>query len=56
MYEARFETEDGRSFRFGYPYGSVFSIDPLSELDVALSTSQGFQQVGVTVESADVGG
>ena len=56
MYEARFETEDGRSFRFGYPYGSVFSIDPLSELDVVLSTSQGFQQVGVTVESADVGG
>ena len=56
MYEAKFETEDGRSFRFGYPYGSVFSIDPLSELDVVLSTSQGFQQVGVTVERAGVGG
>lgn len=57
MYEARFlNTSTGRSFRFGFPYGTVFDIDPLDGVGVDISTSQGFQQVGVTVEGKSVGG
>ena len=56
MYSARFETYDGRAFNFGYSHGVVFDISPLTELDVEVATSQGFQQVGATVEGTSVGG
>ena len=56
MYNARIETEDGKSFGFGTQYGSVFDISPLSGADVNIATSQGFQQIGVTVENQSVGG
>lgn len=55
-YNARFERDDGKSFYFGYEYGAVFDISPLSELDVTVSTSQGFQQVGTTIENRSIGG
>lgn len=56
MYDARIVTDDGKSFGFGYKYGSVFDISPLSGTDVNIATSQGFQQIGVTVENQSVGG
>lgn len=57
MYNARFlNTETGRSFQFGYQYGTIFDIDPLDGVEVDISTSQGFQQTGVTVENRSVGG
>lgn len=57
MYEARFlNTLTGRSFRFGYPYGTVFDISPLGGVTIDISTSQGFQQIGETVENRSVGG
>ena len=56
MYSARIETDSGQIFNFGYDYGTVFDIDPLTGVDVDISTSQGFQQVGETVESQSVGG
>lgn len=56
MYNCRFVAEDGRNFRFGYEYGTIFDLSPLSEINVDVSTSQGFQQVGTTVEAETVGG
>lgn len=56
MYTARIETDAGKSFDFSYQNGVVFDITPLSGVDVTVSTSQGFQQVGTTVESVSVGG
>jgi hypothetical protein len=56
MYEATFENENGTSFTFGFSSGSVFDIDPLSGLDVSVSSSQGFAQVGETVTGMSVKG
>lgn len=56
MYNARFETYDGKSFNLGFRHGIVFDISPLTELNVDVATSQGFQQVGDTVEGVSVGG
>lgn len=56
MYEAHFVSDGGAVFRFGYHYGTIFDIDPLSGLDVEMGISQGFAQVGVSVESQSVGG
>lgn len=56
MYRARIETDKGRTFVFGPENCNVFDIDPLSGVDVNLSTSQGFQQIGETVENQSVKG
>lgn len=56
MYNARFLSDNGRKFRFGYEYGNIFDIDPLSGIPADISTSQGFQQAGETVENASTGG
>lgn len=56
MYNASFVTSDNKTFKFGYEEGTIFDIDPLSEIDVDVSTSQGFQQTGVTVEAETVSG
>lgn len=56
MYNARITTDNGMSFGFGPAYGSVFDISPLSGSDVNIATSQGFQQIGVTIENQSVGG
>jgi hypothetical protein len=55
MYTARFVRDDGETLYFGYDYGSIVNIDPLSDVDVDVELSQGFQQVGKTFESATVG-
>ena len=56
MYKARIVTNSNKSIGFGPEYGSVFDISPLSGSDVKINTSQGFQQIGVTVESQSVEG
>lgn len=56
MYKARIETDRGQIFRFGPDNCIVFDIDPLSGVDVDIATSQGFQQIGETVENQSVRG
>ena len=56
MYKARIETEAGKIVRLDYDSGVIFDIDPLSGVDVDLATSQGFQQIGETVEHQSVAG
>ena len=63
MYSARISTDNGDVFYFGYidlgwrqKFDSVFDIDPLTGIDVDLATSQGYQQIGETVEGQSVGG
>ena len=48
--------DSGATFYFGYEQGTIFDIDPLSEVDVEISTSQGFRQTGTTVEAEAVEG
>ena len=54
MYTAKFENSNGKIFYFGYKYGNIFDIDGLTGLDVSVSMSQGFNQVGETVENLSV--
>ncbi len=56
VYNARFERDDGAVFNFGREYGTLVDISPLSDMDVSIATSQGYQQVGVTVETRSIGG
>lgn len=56
MYNVRYESDLGESFDFGYDYGVIFDLDPLGGLDVNVSTSQGYAQIGNTVESQSVAG
>lgn len=56
MYNAQFVTEDGQKFNFGYDFGTLIDIDPLSEITVSVDTSQGYQQTGMTVENRSIGG
>lgn len=56
MYEAKFVSESGEQFLFSLSAGVAFDIDPLSGVDVSVSSSQGFNQVGETVTGMSVGG
>lgn len=56
MFDAVFTTSDGLSFAFGYAAGVLWSCAPLGDLPVDLETSQGYQQVGATVESRSISG
>lgn len=56
MYNAQFVAENGQKFNFGYEYGTLIDIDPLSEISVSVDTSQGYQQIGTTVENRSIGG
>ena len=56
MYNCTFVADSGYSFYFGYENGVLFDVDPLSELDVNISTSQGFLQVGDMVVAETVNG
>lgn len=51
VFDAVFTTGAGQSFAFGYAAGVLWSCDPLGDLPVELETSQGYQQVGATVDS-----
>lgn len=56
MYKARIETDSGKTVNFSFENGILFDIAPLSGVDVSLSTSQGFRQIGESVEGQGVGG
>lgn len=56
MYSSKFVTTKGRKFDFGLSSGTIFDIVPLSELDVDIETSQGYDQIGETVDSEAVEG
>ena len=54
MYSARFESDNGLVFVFGKNGGNVFDMDLGSGVSVDIGTSQGFSQVGETVETLAV--
>lgn len=54
MYNARFESDNGLVFVFGKNGGNVFDMDLGSGVSVDIGTSQGFSQVGETVETLAV--
>ena len=56
MFDAIFKASNGLTFSFGYKAGVLWSITPLGDLPVDLETSQGYQQVGATVESRSISG
>lgn len=56
MYNAKIVTDAGKTVWLGYSHGILFDISPLSGADVDIATSQGFQQIGETVEGQSVGG
>ena len=56
MYSARFEADNGLVFVFGKDGGNVFDMDLGSGVSVNIGTSQGFSQIGETVETLAVNG
>ena len=56
MYSARFEADNGLTFIFGKDGGNVFDMDLGSGVSVDIGTSQGFSQIGETVETLAVNG
>lgn len=55
MYSVVFEGDNGAKFLFGPDGNNVFDMDLGNGLSVSVGTSQGFSQVGETVESMSVG-
>ncbi|MCD8207078.1 MAG: phage tail family protein, partial [Bacteroidales bacterium] len=56
MYRLKFVKSTGDIFYFDVAHRILMDATPLSELDVNISTSQGFSQVGTTVENRSVDG
>lgn len=56
MYNAIFESDNGQKYVFGKDGETVFDMDLGSGVSVDIGTSQGFSQIGETVESMTVGG
>lgn len=57
MYYSTFKIDGlSRETDLGVDYDTIFDIDPLTGVDVDLATSQGYQQIGETVEGQSVGG
>lgn len=56
VYNAKIITDAGKTFDFSYSNGVLFDISPLSGAEVSIATSQGFAQIGKTVEAQSVGG
>lgn len=56
MFEAIFEADNGKKFVFGQNGNAWFGMDIGEGVAVELGTSQGFSQVGETVETQSVGG
>ena len=54
MYNARFEADNGRVFRFGE--NNIFDINAGDGISVNLGTSQGFSNIGEVLESQSVSG
>ena len=56
MYNAIFESKNGEKYVFGASGNTVFDMDVGSGVSVDIGTSQGFSQVGETVEGQTVSG
>lgn len=56
MYKVVFESDNGQKYVFGVDGETVFDMDLGNGVSVDVGTSQGFSQVGETVESMTVGG
>lgn len=56
MFETIFEADNGKKFTFGRSGGNIYGMSIGDGLSVALGTSQGFSQIGETVETKGVGG
>lgn len=56
MYKVIFEADNGQKYVFGADGETVFDMDLGNGVSVDIGTSQGFSQVGETVESMTVGG
>ena len=54
MYYAKFQNSKGETFNFGYRHGNIFDIDGLTGHDVSVALSQGFNQIGETVEGLSI--
>lgn len=55
MYYAKFINSKGDIFNFGYRHGNIFDIDGLTGHDMNVAFSQGFNQIGETVEGISIG-
>ena len=55
MFEARFENDNGSTFVFGIRGGNFFSMNIGEAITAAIGTSQGFAQIGETLEHMTVG-
>lgn len=55
MYYAKFINSKGDTFNFGYRHGNIFDIDGLTGHDMNIAFSQGFNQIGETVEGVSIG-
>lgn len=56
MYKVVFENDNGKTFEFGPGGGNWFGMNIGDGMDITLGTSQGFAQVGETVETQAVSG
>lgn len=56
MYNCKFVSSNGNVFVFGIANNNVFDLEGVSGIPVNLGTSQGFSQVGETVETKSVKG
>ena len=56
MFEAIFENDNGKTFAFGIKGGNFFGMSVGDAVDITLGTSQGFSQIGETVETMSAGG
>ena len=54
MYKCFFESDNGKTYNFGTDGRTVFDMNLGEGVSVDLGTSQGFQQIGETVESQSV--
>lgn len=56
MFEVIFEADNGKKFTFGRGGSNYFGMSIGNGMDVALGTSQGFSQIGETVQTQAVNG
>ena len=56
MYSAKIVNQNGDELVLSFDNGIVFDISPLSGVDVDISSSQSFSQVGVSIEGTSVEG
>lgn len=56
MFEAVFENDNGKVFTFGPNGGNYFGMNIGESVEITLGASQGFSQIGETVETLSVGG